>query len=337
MDFRNLDIQTWNKLDVSGDIISGYKSLWLAMREDQESDLHIFKDKSGHFHFAIKADSVRETEIENPDVNGLQITVISYKFQNGNIGNFIDLACNIKGYIEEFTEVVKEIARAILEFEEQPIVAVNQIINNWISFWSIQNKQILSEEDQIGLICELITLNKLCKINPKNALKSWTGPLGEKHDFNFTEWSFEVKGTRSSRAVHTVNGIEQLMPAHNKQLAFISFQLTTSISETAINLPNLIRDLIQTYLQFKPDLTIRFNELLSYVGYSPIHALKYSQFNVDVMHSTFFEIDNFFPKITSKMFKVPLNNRVSAVKYNISLEGIVGKDFNELNLGNYFY
>ena len=337
MDYRKLNIETWRELDDTGDLISGYKSNWLSLNDDEESDLHIFKDKSGQYHFAVEDTEVSKLDIEDPHVNGLQVQLSSYRFENGNVSQFIDLSCSISGYLAEFTEVVREISKIVLEDKEQPLKAVNKIINNWISFWSNQRKETLSEEDQIGLICELVTLNKLCKLNPGNALKSWTGPLGEKHDFNFSKWDFEVKGTRKSQRIHTINGIDQLKPSYNKQLAFISFQLTTSANDHSVNLPELIESLIKNHFENKPDLIVRFNELLAGAGYSPVHAEEYKKFNVEVRESTFFEVGEDFPKLTSSMLNEPLNTRVSSVRYDISLEGFIGTDFENICWGDYFF
>lgn len=337
MDYRKLAIETWNGLAISGDLIQGYKSCWLALSDNEESNLHIFKDKLGKYHFAVEEADLNKTDINDPKVNGLQFQLATYRFENGETRQFIDLICSISGYLEEFSEVVKEISKEILEDKVLPIKAFNKVINNWISFWSVQKKETLSEEEQIGIICELITLNKLCKINPVNALKTWTGPLGDKHDFNFSNWNFEVKGTRKLKRIHTINGIDQLNQPRNKRLAFISFQLTTSHNEHSINLPVLIETLIKNHFEDKPDLTVRFNELLAAAGYNPVHAIEYKKFNVEVIDSTFFEVDENFPKLTSNMLNEPLNMRVSSLRYDISLEGVAGTSFIKLNLGEYFY
>ena len=337
MDYRKLDIDTWNNLLKTGDLVTGYKSLWLALNDDEESNLHIFKDISGQHHFAIESIDVVKTDIEDPNVNGLKIGLYSYKFENDRISQFIDLTCNLESYLEEFTEIVKEITRCILENGDRSLSAVNQIISNWISFWANKRDEILSEENQIGLICELIVLNNLCTINPQNALKTWKGPLGEKQDFNFTDWTLEVKGTRKLKRTHIVNGLDQLKPIAKKNLAFISFQITESTNDNSINLPGLIDTVIKFHFKNKPALIIRFNELLACVGYNPVHAEEYRRFNVEILESTIYTVNDSFPKLTSDMLKEPINTNVSSVWYHISLEGVEGKNLNDINWGDYFY
>lgn len=337
MDYRNLISETWKGLDNSGDLIKGYKSFWLALNDEEESSLHIFKDKSNEFHFAIEASNINQRDIENPNVNGLQIQLATYRFKNGNISQFIDLTCNISAYLEEFTEVVKEISALILEDKAHSLNAVNQIINNWISFWTNQRKEILSEDAQIGLLSELLVLENLCKINPNNALKSWIGPLGEKHDFNFLSWAFEVKGTRRSERIHTINGIDQLKKPEKKQLGFISFLFITSEIGNSINLPSYISLIRESYFNNNVDLIIRFNNLLAGVGYSPLYDEEYKKFNVELIESTFYEVNENFPKLTSDLIENPLSSRISSVRYDISLNGISGTNLLNLNWGDYFY
>lgn len=337
MDYKKLKLEVWDRLDESGDFVSGYHSILLAADDTVESGLHIFKDENGYYHFAIEIAGVSKNDIKDPQVNGLQIGIFSYRLKDEKIGQFVDIICSTSGYLEEFTEVVKEISSSILDKEEKPLDAINQTIRNWISFWTKQKTDILSEEEQIGLICELLILETLCNINASNALQSWGGPKGEKHDFTFTDWSLEVKGTRHSKRIHKVNGIDQLKSAKNKRLAFVSFLLTTSGSNLLINLPSLIESISKKFFIKKPDLLLKFNELLASSGYSPIHAEVYCRFNLEIVDSGFFEVDGDFPKLTSDMLSIPLSSRISSVSYDISLDGIGGKKLDVLSWGNYFY
>lgn len=339
MDYQNLTSRDWHELDNTGTLVNGYKSNWLSLNPNSESNLHIFRDEFGCYHLAIKAPSLKKKDIEDPGVNGLQIELVKYRFGREEVKQFIDIKCNIEGYIEEFTEVVKEIAQAILKGNEKPEKATKRIINNWLSFWSNQSKTILSAEDQIGLICELILLHKICSLNPEKALSTWSGPLGEKHDFNFSDWTLEIKGTRRKKRIHTINGLEQLEPSENKRLALISFMVSVIDieKENTMNLPNLIDQIIFNHFRNKPNLVMRFNELLSGIGYNPIHRKDYCKFNLEVNKATLFLVDYKFPKLTSNMINPALDTRVCTINYEISLEDMLGIELKEINWGNYFY
>ena len=83
-----------------------------------------------------------------------------------------------------------------------------------------------------------LSAEKLCEINPFYALSSWKGPLKEKYDFIFSDWVFEVKGTRKDGHIHTTNGLDQLKPPSGKYLALISFLATKSEGALSKSLQN---------------------------------------------------------------------------------------------------
>lgn len=334
MNYKNLSTKTWKELSTSGEAVSGYQSLLLHGECGKNIPLHLFIDENGSFHFAIET---IEKNVNNPQVNGLTIKVQNYRMNDSKVMQMVDLCCNISAYLEEFTGVIKEIAECIIEKDENPVEAVNRIVHTWKVFWSNQSRQMLSEEELIGLICELVTLKKLCGLNALSALNSWRGPLRSKTDFCFTSWDLEVKATRNPQIVHTINGLEQLKPSADKSLAFISFFVSVADNQRAISLPALIGEITSEYFSTRADLIVKFNELLMSAGYNPLFAEQYSSVKIEILQSSFYIVDDAFPKLTSEHLSTSLNNRISNVSYDISLEGISGLNFSEINWGDYFF
>jgi hypothetical protein len=337
MDYRKLNTETWKGLSKSGTVKAGYKTTCLAPDDQQQTSLHIFCDEQGAYHFGVVDKGIDKDDVEDPGVNGLFVSVNQYNILEDEIRLMIDLRCNMIGHLREFTELTREIAKNILESPEKPLHIINRVIRNWKTFWAGQNKQVLSEEEVTGLVCELKVLEQLCSINPLNALNSWTGPRGEKHDFNFSDWNFEVKGTRKGLHIHTINGIDQLRPAGNKSLAFISFFVSLADTSKAITLQSLIEQIINRYFLARPDLTVRFNELLARAGYSPLYIEEYRKFKIEVIEASLFKVDSAFPVLNPTLLKEPLSNRISNIRYDISLEGLTGTPLNKIDLGEYFY
>ena len=337
MHYKNLSINTWNELDSTGDIVSGYYGIFLSKEDGEKSNLLIFKDEGGNLHFVIADDSVTKKDILDPKVSGLKIGLKKYKFQDIGIRQFVDIECSLKAYISEFTEIVKEIAEIILAGKESPIRAIAEIINTWKAFWASRVRQILSEEEQIGLICELKVLKRLCDVNPYNALNSWKGPLKEKYDFIFSDWIFEVKGTRKEGHIHTINGLDQLNPLVGKNLALISFLATRTENISAKSLQTWIEDIEISALKNNANMIERFYELLAGCGYNRIHKEEYRRTKFDIYDGKFFTVNENFPKLTSDYLKQPLDCRVSEIQYTIDLEGLPGESFENISLGKYFY
>lgn len=180
-------------------------------------------------------------------------------------------------------------------------------------------------------------MKKLCEINPVNALSSWKGPLKEKYDFIFSDWVFEVKGTRKEGHIHTINGLDQLKPPSGKHLALISFLATKSEDAPSKSLQNWIEDTEKKFLNNRADLTERFYNLLTGCGYSRIHKEEYRKTRFDIYDDKFFTVNENFPKLTSDYLKQPLDGRVSEIQYTIDLEGLSGEVFEYIAFGKYFY
>jgi Putative PD-(D/E)XK family member, (DUF4420) len=270
MNFQNLSIETWKQLDTTGNVVSGYKSVFLELADHCPSKLHIFIDESGKHHFAIEDPNVSTKFIEDPRINGLHIKIRQYRMKETDTATFIDICCYIEGFLEIFTQVIKEISKKILVDKDSPVESVIVVIRKWKTFWAQESKPILTEDQQIGLICELLVLSKLCIVDSSKALSSWRGPLGEIHDFIFKDWSFEIKATRRGDRIHRINGIDQLNPLPMKKLMLFSFLVSVSTEINSICLQSIVDEFINNVFRSSPELIIKFAELMRQAGYSPV-------------------------------------------------------------------
>jgi hypothetical protein len=330
MNFQELNIDVWKGLNSSGTSTLGYKGIWLSTDDESESTLHIFKDEFGNFHLAIEVnENTDPKKVIDPKVNGLNVNLSSYLLGGSIRRSFLDIRCNINSYLPEFTKVTKDICAAILQDNKAPLVSVNEIINKWIVFWNNQNSKILSEEEQIGLLCELTLLKMIVATNPERVINGWVGPFKERHDFMFDKTSIEVKGTRSGSRTHTINGVDQLLPFPGKDLLFVSFLVSRSEESKAISLSFAINELYNK-IQDYPVLMIRLNELLSNTGYSPLNSDEYEIFRFLVSDSQCYWVNNKFPFLTRHSISSPLIERISSVRYDITLEGISGTSIEQI-------
>ena len=337
MNLKYFNTGTWSEILKSEKLCDGYLGTFISHTDKQHVDLLIFIDENDKKHFVIEVKDTIFRDIKDPNINGIRLSSKQFKFNGTEVKKFIDIECSMDEYLEEFTEVIKEISTEILIHNKEPFSSVMDVIENWRAFLASRIKEILSDEEQIGLLCELIILKKLCDINPSMALSSWRGPLGEKHDFVFSDWSFEIKGTRSGNHRHLINGIDQLKKPENKDLAFISFLITLTQTQKSISIQSLIIEIVAGPLKNKGPLIELFHKLLVAAGYSRIFAEEYKKIQFEIITCTLFNVDEYFPKITSDNLSSPLNNRVSEIRYKIDLEGLNGQNINTVQLGNYFY
>ena len=157
------------------------------------------------------------------------------------------------------------------------------------------------------------------------------------YDFVFSDWIFEVKGTREKGRIHTINGLDQLKTPSGKYIALISFLATKSEGALSKSLQNWIEDIEKEFLNNRADLIERFYNLLAGCGYSRIHKEEYRKVKFDIYDGKFFTVNENFPKLTSDHLKQPLDSKVSEIQYTIDLEGLSGEVFEKIFLGKYFY
>ena len=148
-----------------------------------------------------------EESYKDPKINGVDIQVRQFNLNGVSIEKFIDIKLNHQRYEHQFIYFCDEIIKNILNLKLGNVASVKSAVGRNRLFWDKQRQDILTEDQQVGLLCELEFLDRIIEINNKNMLQSWKGPTGFKYDFVFTDNLFEVKGTRREGHSHTINGL----------------------------------------------------------------------------------------------------------------------------------
>jgi hypothetical protein len=336
MNINDLIPEMWDGLTKVSFPTEGYNGRFINLPGHEKSELLVFKDESGFFHLVIENETVKLREIKDPNVNGLKVNLKTYSFKEvPGETKFIDIECSNISYTCEFTEVVKEIAEKILIEKIPSVRAIEEVIYGWKSFWGDPCDNILSKEEQVGLLCELTVLKELCEFEPQTALNSWKGPLKALQDFIFSEWALEIKGTRKNVHIHTINGLDQLLPPYGKSLAVISF-LCEMGSDFSLTLPGIINELETNHFGKNNKLKRLFYFLLGEAGYRRIYAKEYEKYKFKIYDGLIYKVDNSFPSLTSENLLSPLDSRISKVRYELNLEGLTSYSFNNLSVSEFF-
>src|SRR5699024_742848 len=98
----------------------------------------------------------------------------------------------------------------------------------------------LSREQQIGLLGELVFLEKYCIPNygTRDSISSWIGPLGGDKDFQFQTDFYEVKTISLNKNMIHLNSQTQLLPIPDSSLylSVVRYELASKISEHSVTL-----------------------------------------------------------------------------------------------------
>ncbi|MDQ0197088.1 hypothetical protein J2S10_000193 [Neobacillus ginsengisoli] len=228
--------------------------------------------------------------------------------------------------------MIKEICGLVFNEKYSIPKAIVTVIRRSTSFWGRPKNIILNEEFQRGLFGELYVLNELIILGMEEAVHYWTGPLQNKHDFQFREFSLEVKTTLASRHKHIINGLEQLEQDENgKDLLIVSLKIKNS--EDGKSIFYFVHQIRQEMNQ-RPDLIEEFNTLLASLGYNDNHEDYYSCYILE--EHAVFPVNESFPTLTNKSLNEPVPTRISKINYILDMEGLYSFKLKDKNFEEYY-
>jgi hypothetical protein len=238
--------------------------------------------------------------------------------------NYLLVSTSCKTLFQEFYSFLNGVADTIQLEHRPPLEAVGERLTSWKELFARLKR--LSAEEEAGLIGELWFLDGLIKAGGTAMLDSWTGPLGEPHDFAMARQDFEVKTTRMARRVHTVQGLAQLLPSDGKGLSIVSLQLQPSGVSKGFSLPGMIEG-IGLALQSDPPRREKFRAILrDRFGYSAKDRELYEDTFILRSKARIIPVDSSCPKIVRSWIEAQAGTGPSArivdVEYRIDVEGL---------------
>lgn len=177
----------------------------------------------------------------------------------------------------------------------------------------------LSEEQQIGLMGELLVLEHGLAVAPEETLEAWLGMDREEHDFVFGDFDLEVKTTRSEDRLHMINSLTQLLAAPGRPLYLASIQLTGGgAAAEGRSLAELITDIrVATDERWHSGI----DEKLSRAGWHDEDADLYPTRWVYRSRPHGYLVDEFFPALTpdTVMDSVRTPQLIVSVRYQVDV------------------
>ena len=192
----------------------------------------------------------------------------------------------------------------------------------------LAEKSLLSTERQIGLIGELLFLERLVAKAGLSALDSWLGPSGESHDFRYRTREFEVKTTVSPQRIHIINGAEQLLPSAGCSLFLISVLLGPPGAGGGFSLAGKVAELSDQFAPIPKSMT-QFASALEACGFRTADVEQYKKQYVTRRPMAIVRIDDAFPAITRQSIQQaigPLASRIESLEYEVNIEGLEYED-----------
>ena len=184
----------------------------------------------------------------------------------------------------------------------------------------LRRESRLSEEQEVGLIGELVTVLALMKTHGvRAAVNGWLGSKQEEHDIALPDVDLEVKTTTSESRVHWISSLRQLVPVEKRPLRLVSIQLTPKIGDGAVTLPHLAEHVVTSAEELGSDVI----EKMRRVGYNSEDRSLYVvgwALRGEILE---YEVGGDFPRITPDELERMGENaeNIVEVRYRIQLDG----------------
>lgn len=235
--------------------------------------------------------------------------------------------CSVEGFdiaLEAYPvlcAVVDRIQNEGLEFDE----AVTDAVSSFRQVLQLVGQ--LTEQEEVGLIGELLVLRHLLSVRGDTALASWRGFAGEEHDFDLGGQDLEVKTTTSERRRHWISTLAQLEPTPGRALWFLSIQITRASSESdGFGIGDLINS-IRNELSQAP-LVRTYEDAIRTLGWDDELEASYTRRFRLRSRARAFVVDEEFPTLTAAALR-RAGLRLSAfprVTYQIDLSDAMASD-----------
>lgn len=310
--------EVWERL--SGQHAQG-ENLWVRRAvPDACERLLAAIDAEGKHHLLILL-LPGEQALDDSESRGLTVVTRELSMPGHQTGTYIDVICNDAAAHDGFDVIGGELADRLAASTETANQIVARVISKWRRFWGHAPRSLLSTAEQLGLFAEIWFLSVwlLPRVGPIQAVNRWRGPMGARHDFEWSGCSVEVKATTSTRGrVHRINGLDQLALPDQGVLQFFSLRVREEAGATN-TLPAVI-DACRAQLELEPDALSMFEATLMKVGYSMAHQEEYTKLRLRVVDEGLYEVRGDFPRLTTAALRNGLPPGIERVEYEINLD-----------------
>ena len=218
-----------------------------------------------------------------------------------------------------------------IQIDHQPVErALSETLSSWSAL--IRHKTLLSDEAQIGLIGELLFLNRaVSAIGWRSASKAWQGNSKnqEEHDFVLSKSDVEIKTTRNECRIHQISSLRQLVPKPCRRLVVVSVQLTPGTGKASFSLTSLVASVLTSAVSASPNIADLVRQQLETQRWRDEDAPHYNaQYHLRSKMAAI-PVDNKFPAIvpdTLLALGPERKARINAVRYEVNLDDLGSLD-----------
>jgi Putative PD-(D/E)XK family member, (DUF4420) len=256
----------------------------------------------------------------------LKLSFVSLTIVNFGSQRALEISTASKSLRRQFYHFAVAVAERMLSGRVSAVVAVTAELQCFAEL--LAERPVLGIERQIGLLGELLFLERLANTRGIQMLDGWVGPDSEPHDFRIGTREFEVKTTVAPKRVHVINGGEQLVPSKGCSLFVLSILLGPPGAAVGFSLADKVHDLERLFAS-DAARTDRFLAALEKDGLHmpdlPHYGHQYSLRRALAV----VPVDKKFPALTRPAIQKAMgtmSQRIESLQYAVNLEGLENEE-----------
>ena len=237
----------------------------------------------------------------------------------------LEVSTASKELFREFHRFASLLTENFEDPAQNALGAFAMAVEGWRAFAS--SRAILTAEQQLGLLGELLLLEALVNHHGPASIGAWISresAIPERHDFRLGQTDLEVKTSRSTRRAHLIHGLDQLNPAPGHRLYILSLLVEPAGIAGGRSLEGQVARARQ---QFGHGVhRDAFERKLGLALYDDLDAPLYADRFILADDPHVVPVDENCPRLTraelAKCLPDTLGRRIDQVSYRIQLDGI---------------
>lgn len=247
--------------------------------------------------------------------------VVSKRWRQSDQRNVFQLSLLSEDENEVFMDMCFDLIR-YAQYEKDESEAFRKLQlrwQEWYNLFSFNRTGLLSEEEQRGLIGELLFLREQLVESDRpldETVENWRGPFGEPQDFLYEDGWHEIKTVMDRAKSIKISSIEQLSRTDAGEL--VVYRLLESSSDGAFTLNSIVKEIMELVWD-EPYARIWFQGRLFAAGY--IERKEYDRKRYKLIELLKFDVDENFPRL--RRDRLPA--AILEAKYSLDLDQLIAR------------
>lgn len=227
---------------------------------------------------------------------------------------YADLVCRAHELSLVFERLVEDVLNRLDGSESETTPVLHETLDEWRRLFE-SSPRGLGRDAAVGLIGELVVLERLAQDHPNAALEAWRGPRRSIHDFVVPDRALEVKSTASVDGnTVEISNLDQLDSADLTDLRLVVVHLRPD--DAAPSIDDRIRSLLRMGV---PRTT--FLDLLAQLGHI-FEARDADEHRYVARRTRVWEVNDDFPGLRRSRLENTQLRGVSSVTYQLAVDSI---------------